>query len=110
MADKARLKVVADLRKYDHAFLSAQGVESFAKRFGLEGRIKPYRAKANPTELKGLTLNNGATEAVGMDAQILAMRICELLSVEYAEKFGRGSQLRSCCDALEQHYTYFSGN
>lgn len=99
------LEAVADLRRYDHAFLSAEGVESFATRFDLKDKIKPYRAKANPTAFKGLTLNSGKTEAVGMDAQLLAMRICELLGVSYDEKFGRGSQLRSCCDALEQHFS-----
>jgi hypothetical protein len=109
MANKPKvspeLKAVADLRGYDHIFLSPDGVEHFAKAFGLEGKIKAYRAKADPPgTLKGLTLNGDAKEAMGMDAQHLAMSICNHLDVPFESKFGRGSQLRACCDALEQHF------
>ena len=100
-----QLEAVRDLRGYDHAFLTAEGVESFAKRFDLEGKIKPYRAKANPKDPKGLTFSNGASEGVGMDAAILAQSICDRLNVSYPEMFGRGSQLRVCCDALEKHFS-----
>jgi hypothetical protein len=101
---RPQLQAVHDLRNYDHAFLTAEGVAKFAKAFGLEGKIKPYREKANPSDPKGLMFHNGASEGVGMDAQILAMSICEHLGVKYPEMFGRGSQLRACCDALEQHF------
>jgi hypothetical protein len=103
MSDK--LKAVADLRGYDHAFLTAEGVEDFATRFDLKGKIKPYLAKANPRDPKGLTLDNGATSAIGMDAVILASSICDHLGVKYMSKLGRGSQLRACCDALETYFT-----
>jgi len=103
---RPELKAVSDLRGYDHAFLTPEGVEHFAKAFGLEGKIKPYRAKADPPgTLKGLTLNGDAKEAMGMDAMILASSICNRLNVRYESKFGRGSQLRACCDALEAHFS-----
>jgi hypothetical protein len=103
---RSKLKAVAELRKYDHAFIGREGVEHFAKAFGLEGKIRCYTVKADPPgTLKGLTLHGGATEAEGLDAQTLAMVICDHLGVSFASKFGRGSQLRSCCDALEQHYS-----
>jgi hypothetical protein len=103
---RPELKAVADLRKYDHVFLSEEGVAHFAKAFGLQEQIKCHKVKADPPgTLKGLTLNGGAKEAVGMDAMLLAMSICEGLGVTYPEMFGRGSQLRACCDALEQHFS-----
>ena len=93
------LAVVNELRKYDHIFLNEKGVERFAKPFGLVARC--YEHRATPNEPKGLTLKNGAESAVGLGAHELAMEICEHVGVEYEEKFGRGSQLRVCCDALE---------
>jgi hypothetical protein len=100
-----KLKAVADLRGYDHCFMTKEGVEDFATRFGLAGKIKPYVVKANPNDPKGLTLDNGATSAIGMDAAILASVICDHLGVKYMSKMGRGFQLRACCDALETHFT-----
>jgi len=103
---RPELQAVEDLRGYDHAFLSADGVAKFAKAFGLEGKIQPYLAKADPPgTIKGLTFHDGAKEARGMDAQDLAMAICWQLDVKFDSKFGRGSQLRACCDALEQHFS-----
>jgi hypothetical protein len=103
MTDK--LKAVADLRECDHAFIGAEGVQQFAKDFGLEGKITPRRHYANPTDPKGLTLANGAKSAMGLDASELAATICRLLNVEYQDKHGRGSRLRSCCDALAHYYS-----
>ena len=60
--------------------------------------------KADANAYKGLTLKNAAKSAVGMDAQVLAMRICDHLGVPYDLKFGRGFQLQTCCDALIEHY------
>lgn len=100
----ACLSAVEELRECDHQFLDANGVAKFAKAFGLEGQIKPYKAKANPEDPKGLTFYDGRSEGIGMDAAILAQRICGGLGVKYAERFGRGSQLASCCDALEKYY------
>jgi hypothetical protein len=103
MTDK--LKAVADLRGYDHVFISAEGVQRFAEAFGLEGKITPTLHYATPQEPKGLTLANGAKSATGMDASVLAATICRLLNVQYEDKMGRGSRLRSCCDALARYYS-----
>ena len=93
------LKYVDDLRNYDHAFLTCEGAEYFSKPFGFTARTSVVRA--NPKDPKGLTLDDGAKQANGIDAVHLAIQICRHVGVEYDEKFGRGSQLRACCDALE---------
>jgi hypothetical protein len=51
-----------------------------------------------------LTFHNGAKSAMGMDASVLARTVCDVVGVEYQDRFGRGSQLRACCDALEKHF------
>lgn len=93
------LKLIAKLREYDHLFITPEGANHFSTPFGFKAHT--YVLKANPSDPKGLTLNNGATEAEGIDAQDLAMQICRHLKVPFDSKFGRGSQLRACCDALE---------
>ena len=98
-----RLAGVRDLRQYDHAFLSVEGADHFGEIFGC--KIRTYAAKATPNVMKGLTLSDGAKSARGIDAKDLAIQICDAHGVEYEEKFGRGSQLRSCCDALDQHFS-----
>lgn len=102
MPGKSKLALIADLRHYDHAFLTREGALHFSKPFGFEAYT--YVAKANPQDFKGLTLANGATEAEGIDAADLAEQICRHVGVKYDSKFGRGSQLRACCDALEAHF------
>jgi hypothetical protein len=93
------MKYVDELREYDHAFLTVEGAEYFTEPFGFTARTAMVRA--NPNDIKGLTLNNGAKQARGIDAVDLAKQICNHVGVDYDDKFGRGSQLRVCCDALE---------
>lgn len=91
---------VDELRGYDHAFLTVEGADYFSNPFGFKART--YVARANPTEPKGLTLDNGADSAEGIAADNLAMQICDHVGVEYHRGLGRGSQLRACCDALQR--------
>jgi len=100
MSTKLLLQVVDKLRQYDHVFLSPEGADYFSSAFGF--RARTYVERATPNEPKGLTLDNGATEAEGIAAHVLAEQICQHVGVRYPEKFGRGTQLRVCCDALEQ--------
>jgi hypothetical protein len=90
------------LHSYDHVFISPEGVEKFAKAF--EVTLSPYRQRANPNAIKGLTFNDGRAEGEGMDAAFMATSICRQLGVDYPEKFGRGSQLHSCAEALTKHF------
>jgi hypothetical protein len=94
------LQIVNELRDCDHAFLSPEGADHFSKPFGF--KAETWIHQASPNEPKGLTLSDGAKQAEGIDASYLAQQICRHVGVEYASKFGRGSQLRACCDALEQ--------
>ena len=100
MKDKAELlKAVADLREYDHAFITPEGAARLAEPFDVVPRT--YLERVNPNDPKGVTFDDGRQEAEGIDAAVLAMQICNAKHVVYDSKFGRGSQLRACCDALE---------
>jgi hypothetical protein len=110
MKEHAKLKAVRRLREYNHVFLSEKGVAGFAADFGV--KILPSKYYEDLKDPKGLTLDDSPDVhkdkkgrfAYGLDAQVLAMRICQALGVSYEEKLGRGSQLRACCDALERHF------
>lgn len=102
-ATTAQLDAVEELRKADHAFLNAEGVNKITAPFGFTGWA--YLHKANPRDPKGLTFFDGSKEGIGMDAAQLAVRLCNRLGVDYLEAFGRGTQLRNCCDALEKYLT-----
>jgi len=93
------LKAVAALREYDHAFINPEGAKRLAEPFGVTPRT--YIERVNLNDPKGVTFDDGRLEGEGIDAAILAQQICGALNVDYQGKFGRGSQLRSCCDALE---------
>lgn len=103
MKYEKQLTAVKELRDYDHCFLSPEGVKYFAKSFGV--KLKPYRLSANPHEPKGLTLYSGKSSALGMDATEMARSVCKQLNVPYESKFGRGSQLKECCEKLQEHFT-----
>lgn len=89
------------LARCDHAFLTVEGAHAISKPFGYTPQC--YTAKANPNDPKGLTLDNGANEATGIGAHELAQDLCDFLNLPYRHCFGRGSQLRACCEALQQY-------
>jgi len=97
-------EAIKALRESDHCFISADGVYDLTKPFGFEGST--YVAKANPQDFKGLTLwdNDGkpVKEMEGQDASVIATEIANHLGLEYKEQFGRGSQLRTACNAIEK--------
>ena len=99
-----RLEAATALHDYDHAFMSGAGVREFARIFGVSKKVKPFVHKANPTAIKGLSLNGGDKEAEGMCAAQFACEVCRALNVEYPSKFGRGSQLHAAASALEAHF------
>jgi hypothetical protein len=94
------VRLIGELREYDHAFLTVEGALYFSKPFGFTART--YIAKANPDDPKGLTLYDGVKQAEGISAHELAKQICNHVGVDCAQKIGRGFQLQTCCDALEQ--------
>lgn len=100
---KARVAAVADLRDYDHCFMSPEGVAHFNAIFGVE--IEPYVAQADPKALKGLRLSGGAKSAAGYDAADYAETVCRLVGSPFRPwQSGRGSRLASACDALVKHF------
>lgn len=99
---RVKIEAAKSLHDYDHAFVSAEGVEHFGKIF--EVNLKSSMMTANPKDIKGLTLNDGRAAAEGMCAAQMAEEICSQLDVEYVSKFGRGSQLHECARALAAHF------
>lgn len=102
MPEKAKqAKVIRELYGYDHAFLSPEGAAHFTEPFGFKARTRVERA--NPNDFKGLTLNDGMTEAEGVEASDLALQIALRLDVDVPDMFGRGSQLRIACARILEH-------
>ena len=96
------LALVADLRQYDHDFLTVEGARAFSEPFGFTAHT--YVMKDDRDNPKGLALNSGpGTSAEGVDAADLAEQICHQLNVPYGSAMGRGFRLRYACDALEKH-------
>lgn len=93
------LKLVKELRGCDHGFLTVEGALHFSQPFGFKART--YTAHARPNDPKGLTFHDGAKSGVGISAHELAEDICQFIGAPFDRKFGRGSQLRSCCEAIE---------
>ena len=94
-------KVIRELYEYDHAFLTPEGAEHFAKPFGFEPHL--YKEIANPNSPKGLTLNDGKTETYGVAAHQLALQIASHLGVSVPDMYGIGSQLRVACSKILEH-------
>jgi len=100
--EKARqAKVIRDLYEYDHAFITEEGAEHFSKPFGFKAHC--YVEKANPSDPKGLTFDDGRLEGKGVAAEKLALQIARHLNVNVPDMFGRGSQLRIACAKILEH-------
>lgn len=85
---------------YDHAFLTVEGAKHFSAPFGFEATV--YEQTANPTDPKGLTLNDGSESAVGIAADDLAFQIARHLDMTLPSfAMGRGHRLRVACDLIE---------
>jgi len=99
---KTLIALVKDLKECDHGFLSVKGVKHFTQPFGFVGKTR--LAKVNPNKFKGLSLNEGMTEAVGQDADKTAKEIADNIGlkegIDYPFQHGRGSKLRTICDAI----------
>jgi hypothetical protein len=102
----AQLAAVAELREYDHIFISAEGVRQFAAAFGVNLKPRTAKADASPDNPKGLVLSDGASEAEGLDATELAELVCVHFGIGYGSSLhGRGARLRVACDLLEKYLT-----
>lgn len=101
----SKQEALAALSECDHGFLSKEGVEKFTEPFGFVGTT--YLAKSNPHDFKGLSLHdaegNPLAEMEGQDADKVAVQICRHLGINYQPMFGRGSQLRECCERIRRY-------
>lgn len=101
-----KLEAIKKLIGYDHLFLTAEGVKTFTKPFGFNGSI--YEATDTRSQFKGLNFGDNYKEGdkrKGQDADVIACEIADKLGVKYRDMFGRGSALRECCRAVEEHLT-----
>ena len=101
-----RLESIRELCGHDHYFLKASYVDELSKIFGL--KLSKRLAHSDPPgTFKGLSLfdDNGTPidKAEGQDADRIACQIADLLKVDYTPMSGRGSALRECCKAVEEH-------
>lgn len=96
-----KLKVLEELRSYDHCFIDEEGVKHFTEPFGFESETL-HLAEDSRYEPKGLALPEGKP-MVGADAADLAEEIA--FHVCGFKRFlrGRGFRLRAAIDAAESH-------
>lgn len=80
-----------------HVLWRPEFVDDINIAFGTKLEAQKYEVGGGP---KGLTLNNGASAAIGIASFDLAPMLCGALNVKYAGMLGRGFQVRACVDAL----------
>ena len=101
-----KLEAIRNLSTHDHAFLKESYIKKLGKIFGLKIPIRQAYSDP-PGTFKGLSLyddkGNPIETARGQDADIIACDIAQQLNIDYTSMFGRGSALRECCRAIEEH-------
>ena len=102
MNKREALKELADC---DHTFLTKEGCDELAAPFGFKPHC--FVHYANPSDPKGLRLDNGARGAVGLAAEELAEQVCNhlMLGRPSAMFSGRGAKLRACVQAIDKFLT-----
>lgn len=92
-------KEVLDILEHEtHSFFTDEFVAQVNEAF--DTKLKPSIHYADLRNPKGLTLNSGATQASGLSALEIALRLCDHFHVRYDPKMGRGFQVRTCVAAL----------
>lgn len=102
MTASEKVALIKDLRGHDHRFLTVEGVQHFFEPFGLDAKEWCYFHRADPMELKGLTMDDGSKGGTGLAAEEIAEAINRHLNTGFTPwQMGRGYRLRSACDAIE---------
>ena len=81
-----------------HTLWSESFVAEVNAAFGTGLQARTYEPDGGP---KGLTTNSGHAER-GLACFTLAPLLCSALGVRYADKLGRGFQVRACVEALRE--------
>jgi hypothetical protein len=99
---KEALEILEDS---DHSYLTPEAALGIQNAFKMTPHLE--QQIANTGDPKGLTSGRvGKNERLdGYDAASLATWVCRHLGVSYVPKMGRGSLLRSACEALRNHLT-----
>jgi len=110
MADKEKMKAAVELGLLDHGILGRESARRIVSQMGLDDRDIPfYVIEHRPDQIKGANLA-GCTKIgekkLGVGADDLAVWCCKKLNLSFARKFGRGSQLRVCAEALVEHFSH----
>ena len=107
--DKNRaLEAAVQLGLMDHGIVGREQARELAAKMGLDDRSIPFYAlEHRPDLVKGARLD-GCTKIgekrMGIGADELATWACRQLALEFRGCFGRGSQLRVCCEVLVEHF------
>jgi hypothetical protein len=106
--ENRKLKAAVALGLLDHAILGREQALELVEQMGLDGRkLRLQVIEHRPDVAKGAVIN-GATHVgqkfICIAADALAQWCCDELALEYRHCFGRGTQLRICCEALVKHF------
>lgn len=100
-----QLEAIRELAGHDHSILKGGHARDIAHAFGLEeistGLIQDQRSEFKGAYFPDLQEGEWAEDVI--DAARLACEIADHLGVEYPPMFGRGSQIRAACEAIQQH-------
>lgn len=95
---RTQKELLHELMCNTHVLWRPEFVDEINTAFGTKLEAQRYKASNDP---KGLTLNNGASAAIGIASFDLAHMLCGALNVKYAGMLGRGFQVRVCVEALQ---------
>jgi len=97
-----KIEAVKNLMSCDHGYLFPDTVKQFGEPFGY---YKTVKTPNEPHIHKGLNCPGYKRGELveGLDAMHMAMDLCKIEKVKYADFFGRGSQLAECCSRLLEH-------
>lgn len=97
-----QIERMKDLAFNTHILFNEKGARKYTDPFGIHPKLRKYHAQ--PNDPKGLTLNDGASWAMGIASWDLAYQIYNHFGLTDAEsKMGRGSQQREYCYAVIRH-------
>jgi len=93
-------EVLQEMLENTHSLFNQDFVGEVNAAFNTDIKCHRYKADGDVNP-KGLTLDNGATSAIGLACFDLAEELCDTLKLEYTQTMGRGFQVMVCVEALK---------
>lgn len=102
MMNNEKIKLIEELEQHHHNFLNKEGYNHFLEPFNIQ--TKPNKVKANPQDLKGLSLldkeGKAITEAEGLSGLDISKLIADKLKLVVQSYYGRGFQHQAFCSGI----------